>query len=176
MPKTTTIAKKKTETKKTVKTAKKKPAKEVKETKEKEEKDLEKKLAKPPKYFEAVGRRKTSTARVWLFTHGAKDIKVNKKLYKVYFPIFSLQKKIEAPLEIINCLDKFDISIKVKGGGLSAQAEACRHGIARALVILNPYFRKKLKKAGFLTRDPRMRERKKFGLKRARRAPQWSKR
>ena len=144
----------------------------TKETPEKKKKELEKK----PKYFEAVGRRKTSTARVRLFTHGAKDIKINEKPYKNYFPVFSLQKKIEAPLEIISCLEKFGISIKVKGGGASSQAEACRHGLTRALVLLNPYFKKRLKKAGFLTRDPRMRERKKFGLKRARKAPQWSKR
>lgn len=155
---------KKTETKKTTKA--------VAEKEKKKKKELEKK----PKYFEAVGRRKTSTARVRLFTQGVKDIKVNEKPYKDYFPIFSLQKKIEAPLEKINCSEKFGFFIKVKGGGAAAQAEACRHGMSRALVLLNPYFRKKLKKAGFLTRDPRMRERKKFGLKRARRAPQWSKR
>ncbi len=181
----TKSSKTKTETKKTVKTAEKKQKKEAKEKKQKKkrqkpETEIEKKPSreteKTPKYFEAVGRRKTSTARVRLFTHGVKEIKVNEKLYKDYFPIFLLQKKVEAPLEELSCLEKFGISIKVKGGGLSSQAEACRHGIARALILLNPYFKKRLKKYGFLTRDPRMRERKKFGLKRARRAPQWSKR
>jgi len=128
------------------------------------------------KYFPAVGRRKTSIARVRLFTVGKKGIIVNEKTYKEYFPTVALQKKIKAPLEKLSCEDKFSFSIKVKGGGISSQAEACRHGISRALVLMNPYFKKKLRKAGFLTRDPRMRERKKFGLKRARKAPQWSKR
>jgi small subunit ribosomal protein S9 len=76
----------------------------------------------------------------------------------------------------MNCLDKFRVMVKVKGGGFHAQAEAVRHGVSRALTLFNPDFRKKMKKAGFLTRDSRMRERKKFGLKRARRAPQWQKR
>ena len=76
----------------------------------------------------------------------------------------------------MDCLDKFNVSVNLKGGGSASQAEAVRHGIARALILFNPEFRKKLKKAGYLKRDPRMRERKKFGLKRARRAPQWSKR
>ena len=127
-------------------------------------------------YFEAIGRRKTATARVRLFTQKKKDIQINQKPYQDYFPVLSLQKTVIAPLKQIKCQDKFGVSVKVRGGGLSGQAEATRLGIARALVLVNPYFRKRLKKAGFLTRDPRMRERKKFGLKRARRAPQWSKR
>lgn len=139
-------------------------------------KKVETKPEKKVKYFEAVGRRKTATARVRLFTQGKKEIMVNDKPYKVYFPISALQKTVEAPLEEMKCQDKFRISAKVKGGGLNGQAEATRHGIARALVLLNPVFRKRLRKLGFLTRDPRMRERKKFGLKRARRGPQWSKR
>ncbi|MBZ9572645.1 30S ribosomal protein S9 [Patescibacteria group bacterium] len=139
-------------------------------------KKVEAKPEKKIKYFEAVGRRKTATARVRLFTQGEKEITVNDKLYKVYFPIPSLQKTVEAPLEKIKCQDKFRISVVVKGGGLNAQAEATRHGITRTLVLLNPVFKKRLRKVGFLTRDPRMRERKKFGLKRARRGPQWSKR
>ena len=81
-----------------------------------------------------------------------------------------------APFKLMNCLDLFRVSVRVKGGGLVAQAEAVRHGVSRALVLFNSGFRKKLKKAGYLKRDPRMRERKKFGLKRARKAPQWSKR
>jgi len=128
------------------------------------------------RYWEAVGRRKTSVARVRLFTRGEKVILVNEKPYNIYFPIFELQQIIQSPLQKMNCLEKFRVLIKVKGGGIRSQAEAIRHGIARALVLFNPDFRKKLKKAGFLTRDPRMRERKKFGLKRARRAPQWQKR
>lgn len=132
--------------------------------------------ASKQKYFEAVGRRKTSTARVRLFTQGKKGIVINEKLYTDYFPISSLQKTIEEPVEKLKCQEKFAFTIIVKGGGLTGQAEACRHGISRALILLNPYFRKRLKKTGLLTRDPRMRERKKPGLKRARRAPQWSKR
>lgn len=128
------------------------------------------------KYFEAIGKRKTARARVRLFTQGKKEIKVNEKPYKTYFPTSDLQKIIESPLESIKCLEKFRVSILLKGGGFHAQAEAARHGISRALCLLNPYFKKKLRKVGFLTRDSRMRERKKFGLKRARRAPQWSKR
>lgn len=131
---------------------------------------------KPARYFEAVGRRKTAVARVRLFTKGGKEFLVNDKPYQVYFPTLALQQAALASLEKMKCLDKFRISAKVKGGGLNAQAEAVRHGIARALILFNPDFRKRLKKVGFLTRDPRMRERKKFGLKRARRAPQWKKR
>jgi len=131
---------------------------------------------KPARYFEAVGRRKTAVARMRLFTKGGKEFLVNDKPYQAYFPTLVLQQAALASLEKMKCLDKFRISAKVKGGGLNAQAEAVRHGIARALVLFNPDFRKRLKKAGFLTRDPRMRERKKFGLKRARRAPQWKKR
>jgi len=130
----------------------------------------------PSKYFSAIGRRKTSQARIRLFTQGDKEIKVNEKSFDVYFITSDLQKIVQSPLEIIKSLDKFRISVQVKGGGIHSQAEAVRHGISRALCSLNPYFRKRLKKEGFLTRDPRMRERKKFGLKRARRAPQWSKR
>ena len=144
----------------------------------------------PERYFEAVGRRKTAVARIRLFTRqgasaspegGAPDIGektffVNEKPLNLYFPTFELQQNALAALEKMKCLDKFKISARVKGGGLSAQAEAIRHGTSRALVLFNPDFRKRLKKAGFLTRDPRMRERKKFGLKRARRAPQWAKR
>lgn len=131
---------------------------------------------KPARYFEAVGRRKTAVARVRIFTKGEREFLVNDKPYQVYFPTLALQQAALAPLEKMKCLDKFRISAKVKGGGSNAQAEAVRHGIARVLVLFNPDFRKRLKKVGFLTRDPRMRERKKFGLKRARRAPQWKKR
>lgn len=164
----------KEKTKKTETVKKKTSRPKLSRTSAKEE--VKKKPEKKLKYFEAVGHRKTSQAQVRLFSQGEKEIFVNKKPYKEYFPVYSLQKKVEAPLEILNCLGKFGVSIKVKGGGISAQAEACRHGISKTLILLNPLFRKRLKKAGFLTRDSRMRERKKFGLKRARKAPQWSKR
>jgi len=145
------------------------------------EKEVKKVISEPlkkssVKYFETIGRRKTSQARVRLFTQGDKGIKVNGKSFDVYFITLDLQKIVEAPLEVIKSPDKFGITVQVKGGGIYSQAGAVCHGISRALCLLNPYFKKKLKIAGFLTRDPRMRERKKFGLKRARRAPQWSKR
>ncbi len=130
----------------------------------------------PERYFEAVGRRKTAVARVRFFTKGNKEFLVNDKPLNNYFPASELQQIAVSALNKMNCLDKFKVSVKVKGGGLHAQAEATRHGISRALVKFNSGYRKMLKKAGFLTRDSRMRERKKFGLKRARRAPQWSKR
>jgi len=159
----------------------KKPAKKVKKVAKppKESKlptERAKPAPKPAKYFEVMGRRKTAVARVRLFPSGGKAFLVNGKPLKNYFPTFELQQIAQASLEKMKCLDKFRISAIVKGGGLSAQAEAVRHGITRALVLFNPDFRKRLKKAGYLKRDPRMRERKKFGLKRARRAPQWQKR
>lgn len=166
----------------------KKPAEEAPEIKEKKEsvksqdeqmqKEIEKavKAGDRSKFIETVGRRKTSTARVRLFTQGEKGITVNKNPHKDYFRVTDLQKIVEDPMEKLKCLGKFGVIALVKGGGPTGQAEAVRHGIARALVVLNPYFKKRLKKYGFLTRDPRMRERKKPGLKRARRAPQWSKR
>lgn len=128
------------------------------------------------RYSEAVGRRKTSSARVRFLANGDKEILVNGKPYQSYFSNFELREIILSPLKLMNYLDKFRILIKVTGGGIHSQAEAVRHGIARVLVDLDKDFRKRLKKAGYLTRDSRMRERKKFGLKRARRAPQWRKR
>lgn len=129
------------------------------------------------KYIEAVGRRKTAVARVRLFPVKDKiEFLINNKDSKIYFPNPEFQRTILSALEMMNCLDKFSVSVRASGGGRNAQAEAIRHGISRALIKFNPDFRKRLKKAGFLTRDSRMRERKKFGLKRARRGPQWSKR
>ncbi len=155
---------KKTKTvKKTVKKAAKKTAKKV-----------EKKTV--VKYYQAIGRRKTSVARIRLFTQGDKTIMINEKSYKEYFPDLNLQQIVSIALDRMKASDKFMVSAIVKGGGIHAQAEAVRHGISRALVKFNPDFHKRLRRAGYLTRDPRMRERKKFGLKRARRAPQWSKR
>ncbi|MBZ9569381.1 30S ribosomal protein S9 [Patescibacteria group bacterium] len=128
------------------------------------------------KYFEAVGRRKTAVARIRLFTRGEKTLLINEKPFNIYFPTLELQQIAQSSLKKMKSLDRFRVSIIVKGGGLHAQAEAIRHGIARALILFNPDYRKRLRRVGFLTRDPRMRERKKFGLKRARRAPQWQKR
>lgn len=137
------------------------------------------KTEKPKKekerYFEAVGRRKTSVARVRLFTQ-KKEILVNEKPLEKYFPTMRLQTTAKSPLEKMKILDKLGATIKVSGGGLSGQAEAVRLGIARALLEFNPDFRKRLKRLGYLTRDSRMVERKKYGLKKARRAPQWQKR
>jgi small subunit ribosomal protein S9 len=149
----------------------KKPA-----VKEVVEKPVSEAKPKPQKYWEAIGRRKTAVARVRLFSRGEKLFLVNEKPYNIYFPTLELQQIARASFDKMKCFDKFRILAKVKGGGLHAQAEAIRHGTARALVLFNPDFRKRLKGAGYLTRDSRMRERKKFGLKRARRAPQWQKR
>ena len=159
------MAKAKAKTK-TKKTAAKKPRKKV----------VAKKKAVTGKFFESIGRRKTAKARVRISAAGPKQILINGKEFKEYFPTFELQQIVMSPLAITEQLDQFGVSAKVKGGGVAAQAEAVRHGITKALVLVNPELRQALKKAGYLTRDPRMRERKKFGLKRARRAPQWSKR
>lgn len=129
------------------------------------------------KYVEAVGRRKSSTARVRLYeTDKKEEILVNNTPYQEYFKTESLQGIITKALEIAPVEKDFIVSIIVSGGGISAQAQAARHGIARALVEVNEEARGPLKKAGFLKRDPREVERKKFGLRKARRAPQWSKR
>jgi small subunit ribosomal protein S9 len=148
------------------------------ETKKTKEDKPKKKVSKSKdsKYVEAIGRRKNAVARVRVWVKGKKEFLVNGKSFEDYFTNEALREKAKSSLSKMNCLDKFKISVLVKGGGISAQAEAIRHGIARFLVASNPDFKKRLKKAGFLTRDPRMRERKKFGLKRARRAPQWRKR
>jgi small subunit ribosomal protein S9 len=143
--------------------------------------DSEDKDKKNKKYFEAVGRRKTAIARVRLLTikpfEGEEGkITVNDKFYKQYFPTIELQQIAEASLRKLKSLNRFEVVAKIKGGGIRAQSEALRHGIARVLVDFNVDFRKKLKKAGYLKRDARAKERKKFGLKKARRAPQWAKR
>jgi len=150
----------------------------VKKTTKKTVKKAVKKAVKKTvvKYYQAIGRRKTSVARIRLFTQGDKTIMINGKPYKEYFPNLNLQQIVSVALDRMKALDKFMVSVKVRGGGVHSQAEAVRHGISRALVKFNPDFRKRLRRVGYLTRDPRMRERKKFGLKRARRAPQWSKR
>jgi small subunit ribosomal protein S9 len=131
---------------------------------------------KSDRYFQAIGRRKTAVARIRLYTKGDKEFIVNDKDYQQYFVMPEDQENAIASMKKMKCLDKFRVTIVVKGGGHAAQAEAIRHGTARVLVDFNNNFRKRLRKAGFLTRDPRMRERKKFGRKRARKSPQWSKR
>ncbi|WAM33367.1 30S ribosomal protein S9 [Caldicellulosiruptor morganii] len=125
--------------------------------------------------YYATGRRKTSVAKVWLMP-GKGNIMVNDKKMEEYFPLETLRIIVKQPLTLTETLNKYDVIAKVQGGGLSGQAGAVRHGIARALVLADPTLRPVLKKAGFLTRDPRMVERKKYGLKKARRAPQFSKR
>ncbi len=135
-----------------------------------------KKPAKAEKYFEAKGRRKTSVARVRLFSSSQPSFLVNDKKLEIYFPTKEMHHLIEEPLRNLKTLGKFKVSAKIKGGGIHSQAEALRHGISRALIKFNADFRKPLKKLGFLKRDPRMKERRKFGLKKARKAPQWSKR
>ena len=124
----------------------------------------------------ATGKRKTAVARVWLKIGGTGVITINGKDYKEYFPRITSQAKILQPFELTNTLGKFDVMATVKGGGISAQAEAVRHGIAKALQEYDPNLRPTLKKAGLLTRDPRMKERKKYGKRGARRTPQYSKR
>ncbi|OHA08784.1 MAG: 30S ribosomal protein S9 [Candidatus Sungbacteria bacterium RIFCSPLOWO2_01_FULL_60_25] len=128
------------------------------------------------RYWESVGRRKTAIARARLFTRGDKGIWVNEKTLADYFPQPKHQQMASEAIDTMNTEDRFRVTIRVRGGGTSAQAEAVRHATARALVLFNGEFRKRLKRAGFLTRDPRAKERKKFGLKKARRAPQWGKR
>ncbi len=127
-------------------------------------------------YCQGVGRRKTSVARVRLYSKKNGLVSVNGKKLEQYFTTETLQKTVMSPLDKMKSLDKFEIKVIVKGGGINSQAEAIRHGISRALVVFNEEYKKRLRKAGLLTRDSRMKERKKFGLKRARRAPQWSKR
>jgi len=125
--------------------------------------------------FNAVGRRKTSTARVRMMP-GEGKVVVNTQPLLDYFKRETLKMIIEQPLQLTETLGKYDIYANVLGGGLTGQAGAVRHGIARALLKINDEFRKKLKVAGFLTRDPRMKERKKYGQKGARKRFQFSKR
>ena len=125
--------------------------------------------------YYGTGRRKSSVARVYLVP-GSGKITVNKRDIEEYFGLETLKLIIRQPLEVTGTTGKFDISINVCGGGTTGQAGAIRHGISRALLEADSDFRPALKKAGFLTRDPRMKERKKYGLKAARRAPQFSNR
>jgi len=125
--------------------------------------------------FNAVGRRKSAVARVRLVP-GEGKILVNKRDIDDYFGLETLKMTVRQPMILVNVGGSFDVLVNVRGGGLTGQAGAIRHGISRALCKVNPELRAALKKAGFLTRDPRMKERKKYGLKAARRAPQFSKR
>lgn len=127
-------------------------------------------------YYEAVGRRKEAVARVRLFPKGAGGVTVNKKTLKEYFPLGELQVTVLAPLERLKLLEQFGASITVSGGGIRGQAEAARLGVARALTLFNGEFRKRFKRLAFLKRDPREKERRKYGLKKARKRPQWQKR
>ena len=127
-------------------------------------------------YLYGTGRRKSSVARVHLFQGGSGNITVNGRDIDDYFGLETLKMVVRQPLAATQTLDKVDIVATVTGGGVSGQAGALRHGVARALLLANPDYRPILKRAGFLTRDPRMKERKKYGLKAARRAPQFSKR
>jgi len=135
-----------------------------------------KKSKKDGKYFEAVGRRKTSVARVRLMKDKNPSFKVNKQEAVDYFPTQELQINVRKPLETAESGGAFSVSALVKGGGLSSQADAIRLGVARALTVVDGSLRKSLKKEGLLKRDPRVKERRKFGLKKARKASQWSKR
>ena len=128
------------------------------------------------KYTEAVGRRKTAVARVRLFEATKNDFVINEKDLELYFPTSELQIRVKEALVVSEIPTKFKVSAKITGGGIHAQAEALRHGIARALVKIDEELRKVVKQEGFLKRDPRMKERKKFGLKKARKSAQWSKR
>ena len=125
--------------------------------------------------FYGTGRRKSSVARVYLVP-GTGKITINKRDIDEYFGLDTLKVIVRQPLVATETSDKFDVLVNVKGGGYTGQAGAIRHGISRALLTVDGDYRPVLKKAGFLTRDPRMKERKKYGLKAARRAPQFSKR
>lgn len=125
--------------------------------------------------YYGTGRRKSSVARVRLYD-GSGGVKINGRAMDDYFGLETLKLVVRQPLNLTELLNRFDVVCNVCGGGLSGQAGAIRHGISRALLLFNPDLRGVLKKAGLLTRDPRMKERKKYGLKKARKAPQFSKR
>jgi len=159
-----------------------KAVKEVKEVKEakavKETKVVKEAMELSGKYFYAVGKRKTSIAQVRIYpvVKEAKGIVVNGKEVKKYFTIERHSDVVKAPLVAAGLDEKFDVSVKVVGGGIMGQAEAARLGVARALVVFDETLKKSLKDLGFLTRDARVVERKKPGFRKARRSPQWAKR
>ena len=127
-------------------------------------------------YHYGTGRRKASVARVRVYENGTGSITINGRDIDDYFGLETLKLIVRQPLNTTDTVGKVDIVCTVEGGGVTGQAGAIRHGVSRALLEVNPEFRAQLKAAGFLTRDPRMKERKKYGLKAARRAPQFSKR
>ena len=127
-------------------------------------------------YHYGTGRRKASVARVRVYENGTGSITINGRDIDEYFGLETLKLIVRQPLNTTDMLGKVDLICTVEGGGVTGQAGAIRHGVSRALLEINPEFRAQLKAAGFLTRDPRMKERKKYGLKAARRAPQFSKR
>ena len=127
-------------------------------------------------YHYGTGRRKSSVARVRVYENGTGSITINGRDIDEYFGLETLKLLVRQPMVATDTLGKVDLVITVAGGGVTGQAGAIRHGVARALLGLNPEYRAALKAAGYLTRDPRMKERKKYGLKAARRAPQFSKR
>ena len=128
------------------------------------------------KYFYGTGRRKSSVARVRVYENGTGSVIINGRDINDYFGLDTLKLVVNQPLVAADLVGPVDLVVTVTGGGVSGQAGAIRHGLSRALVTLNPEYRATLKAAGFMTRDPRMKERKKYGLKAARRAPQFSKR
>ncbi len=128
------------------------------------------------KYYYGTGRRKSSVARVRVYENGTGAITINGRDIDSYFGLDTLKMVVRQPLVSTDLLGKVDVVVTVCGGGVTGQAGAIRHGMSRALLLANPEYRASLKAAGFLTRDPRMKERKKYGLKAARRAPQFSKR
>jgi len=139
---------------------------------------------KREKYFQAIGRRKESVAVVRLYTKKSTDtlegdhalVRINDKDYREYFSDANLRGVVESALRKLKSLNRFKATVKVSGGGMAGQAGAIKHGLSRALILFDINFRKKLKKSGFLTRDSRIKERRKYGLKKARKAPAWSKR
>lgn len=127
-------------------------------------------------YIEGIGRRKNAIARVRIFTGSKDSYEINDREISDYFPVKELQRNVRSVFETADIPDKFKVVVHVNGGGITAQSESISLGIARALIIFNPELRDRLKKAGYLKRDARVKERKKPGLKKARKAAQWKKR
>ncbi len=139
------------------------------------------KIKRIDKFFSGIGRRKTAIAQVRLYPQKKSDerlldFSVNKIEYKKFFPLVKLQEIVTAPINLLHLQNRFKVTCNIIGGGASSRVEAIRLGVSRALIKANPIFKKPLKRAGYLTRDARKKERKKPGLKKARRAPQWQKR
>ena len=135
-----------------------------------------KKNIESTKYIETVGRRKTAIARVRMYESAKTSFTINDKALADYFPTEQLQVTAKDAFTKVKVPGKFKVLAHIQGGGISAQAEALRHGIARGLIVYDAMLRKEIKPLGFLKRDPRAKERRKFGLKKARKSPQWSKR